>query len=54
MAVPAKLAAQSQRRADVRPAPKLGGKRERTRKKILEAAFGLNGLTLLVLTSCIF
>ncbi len=26
-----------------RPAPKLGGKRERTRKKILEAAFGLIG-----------
>ena len=43
MAVPAKLAAQSQRRAEVRPVPKLGGKRERTRKKILEAAFGLIG-----------
>ncbi|HUQ52035.1 MAG TPA: TetR/AcrR family transcriptional regulator [Gammaproteobacteria bacterium] len=33
----------SQRRAEARPAPKLGGKRERTRKKILEAAFGLMG-----------
>jgi AcrR family transcriptional regulator len=43
MAVPAKLAAQSRRRAEARPAPKLGGKRERTRKKILEAAFGLIG-----------
>ncbi len=44
MAVPAKLAARPQRRADgARPAPKLGGKRERTRKKILEAAFGLIG-----------
>ena len=43
MAVPAKLAAQSQRRAAVRPVPKLGGKRERTRKKILEAAFELIG-----------
>ena len=27
----------------MQPAPKLGGKRERTRKKILEAAFGLLG-----------
>ena len=43
MAMPAKLVARSQRRADVRPVPKLGGKRERTRKKILEAAFGLIG-----------
>ena len=43
MAVPARIAARPQRRADVRPAPKLGGKRERTRKKILEAAFGLIG-----------
>jgi len=33
----------TQRRAPERPAPKLGGKRERTRKKILEAAFGLIG-----------
>ena len=43
MAVPAKLAAQAERRAEARPAPKLGGKRERTRKKILEAAFALIG-----------
>jgi len=43
VAVPAKLAAQSQRRAAVRPVPKLGGKRQRTRKKILEAAFELIG-----------
>src|SRR5262245_34340866 len=43
MAVPAKLAARPQRRAEVRPMPKLGGKRERTRTKILEAAFGLLG-----------
>src|SRR5690348_2313875 len=42
MAIPAKLA-QPPRRADVRPMPKLGGKRQRTRKKILEAAFGLIG-----------
>src|SRR5690348_1915333 len=43
MAMPAKLAARPQRRADVRPAPKLGGKRERTRKTMLDAAFGLIG-----------
>ena len=43
MAVPAKMAARPQRRAEERPAPKLGGKRERTRKKILDAAFGLIG-----------
>jgi AcrR family transcriptional regulator len=43
MAVPAKLAARAQRRAEERPVPKLGGKRERTRKTILEAAFGLIG-----------
>src|SRR5262249_60874481 len=43
MAVPAKMAARPQRRAAVRPAPKLGGKRERTRKTILDAAFGLIG-----------
>ena len=43
MAVPAKIAARPQRRAEERPAPKLGGKRERTRKKILEATFGLIG-----------
>ena len=42
MAVPAKIAARSEQRAEA-PAPKLGGKRERTRKKILEAAFGLIG-----------
>lgn len=42
MAVPAKLARPAQR-ADERSVPKLGGKRERTRKKILEAAFGLLG-----------
>jgi len=40
--VPAKEA-RAQRRAEARPAPKLGGKRERTRKTILEAAFGLIG-----------
>ena len=43
MAVPAKIAARPQRRVEVRPEPKIGGKRERTRKKILEAAFGLIG-----------
>ena len=43
MAVPAKIAARPQQRAQVLPAPKLGGKRERTRKTILEAAFGLIG-----------
>jgi AcrR family transcriptional regulator len=43
MATAAKLAARPQRGAEVRPLPKLGGKRERTRKKILEAAFGLLG-----------
>ncbi len=43
MAVPAKLAARPQRRAEERPSPKLGGKRERTRTKILESAFGLIG-----------
>ena len=43
MAVPAKVAARSSQPTVVRPAPKLGGKRERTRKKILEAAFGLIG-----------
>lgn len=43
MAVPAKLAARPQRRSEERPVPKLGGKRERTRKSILEAAFGLIG-----------
>jgi AcrR family transcriptional regulator len=43
VAVPAKIAARPQRSAQARPAPKLGGKRERTRKSILEAAFGLIG-----------
>jgi AcrR family transcriptional regulator len=43
LAVPAKLAARPQRRPPARPGPKLGGKRERTRKKILEATFGLIG-----------
>jgi len=43
VAVPAKIAARPQQRAQVLPAPKLGGKRERTRKTILEAAFGLIG-----------
>jgi len=43
MAVPAKIAARPQQRVEVRPEPKIGGKRERTRKKILEAAFGLIG-----------
>ena len=43
MAVPAKVAARASQPTVVRPAPKLGGKRERTRKKILEAAFGLIG-----------
>ena len=56
MAAAAKLAARPRRRAEVRPAPKLGGKRERTRKKILEAAFGLlgneNGLTVRIEEVC--
>ena len=43
MAVPEKLAVDFKGRAPARPAPKLGGKRERTRKKILEAAFALIG-----------
>jgi len=38
LSLPAKIVARPER-----PAPKLGGKRERTRKKILEAAFGLIG-----------
>ena len=42
MAVPARVARPRQRAA-VRPGPTLGGKRERTRKKILEAAFELLG-----------
>ena len=43
MSVPAKMRLALSDVAEVRPAPKLGGKRERTRKKILEAAFGLIG-----------
>jgi AcrR family transcriptional regulator len=43
VSVPAKIAARPQRRAEEPPTPKLGGKRERTRKNILEAAFGLIG-----------
>ena len=43
MAVPAKIAAGLERRAEAAPTPVLGGKRERTRKKILDAAFGLIG-----------
>lgn len=43
MAVPAKVAAGLERRAEPSPAPRLGAKRERTRKTILEAAFGLIG-----------
>ena len=43
MAASAKMAARSQRPAEEQPTPKLGGKRERTRKKILEAAFSLLG-----------
>lgn len=43
MAVPAKVAARPHRRAVVPSTPKLGGKRERTRKTILDAAFGLIG-----------
>lgn len=42
-AVPARLAVRPRRHAQVQPAPKLGGKRERTRTKILEAAFELIG-----------
>jgi AcrR family transcriptional regulator len=43
VAAPAKMAARPQRRAEAQPAAKLGSKRERTRKTILEAAFGLIG-----------
>jgi AcrR family transcriptional regulator len=42
MSASAKIAARPQRSAE-RPGPKLGGKRERTRKSILGAAFGLIG-----------
>ena len=37
------MVSRPQRRAEVQPAPKVGGKRERTRKMILAAAFGLIG-----------
>ena len=37
------MVARPRRRSEERPAPKLGGKRERTRKKILDTAFGLIG-----------
>jgi len=43
MAATAEAAARSQRGGDEQPIRKLGGKRERTRKKILEAAFSLLG-----------
>jgi AcrR family transcriptional regulator len=43
VAASAKTVHGPQRRTEARPAPKLGGKRERTRKKILEAAFELIG-----------
>jgi len=45
VAASAKIVSRPRRRAEARPAlaPALGGKRERTRKKILEAAFGLIG-----------
>lgn len=43
MAMPAKLAARPRRRGEAQPPPKLGAKRERTRKTILDAAFGLIG-----------
>jgi AcrR family transcriptional regulator len=43
VAAAAKIAARPEQRAEERPTPKLGGKRERTRTKILEAAFGLIG-----------
>ena len=43
MSTPARIATRPQRRPQRPPAPKLGGKRERTRKKILEAAFRLIG-----------
>ena len=43
MAVPAKIATRPRRHDEARPVPKLGGKRESTRSKILAAAFGLIG-----------
>jgi AcrR family transcriptional regulator len=43
MALFAKMAARAEQRTPAQSTAKLGGKRERTRKKILEAAFGLIG-----------
>ncbi len=43
MAASAKMVSRPQRSAEDQPVSKLGGKRERTRKKILEAAFELIG-----------
>jgi AcrR family transcriptional regulator len=43
VAASAKMVARPQRRAEQQPTPKLGGKRERTRKNILDAAFRLIG-----------
>jgi len=43
VAASAKMVARSQRPEEEQPARKLGSKRERTRKKILEAAFSLLG-----------
>lgn len=43
MSVSAKTLDRPRRHAEEPPTPKLGAKRERTRKKILEAAFGLIG-----------
>jgi AcrR family transcriptional regulator len=43
VAASAKMVSRPQRRTDARPAPKLGGKRERTRNRILQAAFVLLG-----------
>jgi AcrR family transcriptional regulator len=43
MSVLAKLAARPREGGQQQPTARLGGKRERTRKKILEAAFGLIG-----------
>jgi AcrR family transcriptional regulator len=43
LSVSAKIAAGLERRAPEQTSSKLGGKRERTRKKLLEAAFGLIG-----------
>ncbi len=43
VAASAKIVSRPQRSAAEQPVPKIGGKRERTRKKILEAAFELIG-----------